>query len=420
MADNVNQFLVNESPFLEAVDNASELGVKITKEEPYELGDGEVSDAGDAEADDEGDDTGGAEEASEEAGESDDGESEEDEEESDEEEEEESDEEESEGEQKEEVKPKLYTATLEDGTQVKVPDNATIKLKVDGKFQRIPVKDLASGYNGQVKYDELIRRSSETQKELEQRLEASELKAGRARELTKNFTEAIADKGDLIEAMSVIAEMTDHENPEELLQTFMNGLSKAIDDVVNLSPEEIEKKARAYKLNSELSKKEAKIKAHEAEEQRKAAIARRQELEQEYSLEPTEMQGAYEALANRNQILQKEGKKPIDFTLEDVAELAVDHRHNTAIRGLLEQHEISLEVADIQRLIQSSNLVMDRYGRYPKPEEYRQLVSQYVTKELEDLSRKVGSPKKKTTPKSKKKKTTQKKAAVRDTDIWGL
>ena len=68
-------------------------------------------------------------------------------------------------------KPKTYSVTASDGSQVKLKDDATVKIKVDGSFQRVAVSDLVSNYNGHVKYDELIRRSAEAESKASEKLD---------------------------------------------------------------------------------------------------------------------------------------------------------------------------------------------------------------------------------------------------------
>lgn len=311
---------------------------------------------------------------------------------------------------------KQYTATLEDGSQVKLQDNATIKLKVDGKFKRVSLRDLASDFNGRVKHDELIRRGAEKSKQLESQVLRLEGESKRARDLTQDLITGIT-QGDLIKAMGVIAEMTNNEDPEKLLQEALTGIGNAVERISGMSAEEIEKEARSYKLDTELKKKQAKLDLSTREDQIAAAKARKLELCNELGLAEAEMNGAYLALVDRNKELETQGRKKIEFTLEDVATLALEYRHLEAIEQLIEKHELEFEDQDINNLIDLSKIQAKRTPKGLTEADYVRILNNYANKEIEVLDRKVG--KAKTTPKSKKVESKVREVS-NISDVWGI
>lgn len=316
------------------------------------------------------------------------------------------------------TKPKVHTATLPDGTQVKLTDDATVKIKVDGKFQRVAVKDLTSAYNGNVKHDELIRRGAEKVKELELQSAKSVAEAQRMRSLTKAFMDG-ATKGDLIEAMSIVAELTNEKDPQKVLNDFISGIGKAVDQYAAMSPEEVERRAREFKVNAELQKKERKLKEIEAKEKIEEAKKLKEVVKQELGLEEEDMRQAYDALNARNEALAKAGKPILQFSLKDVGDLAVDYRHYDSFTGLVKKYKVEATSADINNLIDIAKIQARKLKRWPSKTEYVQMLSTYANKEIQGISRKVGSIAK-TTPKNAKKKSRNEPERVinRISSIW--
>lgn len=408
---NISEFMRTESPFMDAVEDAEE---ELAKGASRDEEDSEVEDSFEEEDDSEEEEDEGSEEEDEDGDEDPESEDEE------EEDEEEEDDEDTKEAKSKDTTPKVYTATLPDGSQVKLTDDATVKIKVDGKFKRVPVRELASSYNGGVKHDELIRRTSETEKELKARISASEADANRAKELTKAFLEGVT-KGDLIEALSIVGEMTGETDTSKILNDALSGIGKAIDDLARMTPEEVEKKARAHKLESELKKRERKLEELRRQEEVSAAVQAKEELKAKLGLEEEEMRQAYDALKSRNMALAKEGKQPPKFTLEDVAVLAVDYRHYNAIQSIAQKYELELESEDVNNLIDTAKIQARKLKRWPTKKEYVQLLSSYANKELNGINRKVGTKPTKTTPKSKKmakKGEREVKAVSRLSQIW--
>ena len=400
---------VSDNSFMTAVDEAVEAqpASKLEPEPDDELGEDSEADDEESRLEDSEADTDDSEDTGEDSDEEQDDESEDDGEESD--------------EESPEEPVKKYKATLADGTQVEVADDTTVKLKVDGKFQRVPLKDLKDNYNGAIKHDELIRRSAEANKELSERVALAEAETAKVQRLTGAFLEGVT-KGDLFEAMGVINEMLPNSDKsvKEQIAELVNGLGNAWDGLANLTPEQIQANADEYQAKAELRRRESKVESAERREQIRVAKARKAELCAEHGLEESDMNEAYKALAARNESLQQKGQNPINFTVEDVATVAVEFQMFDGFKGVADAHEIELKPEDVNYLIDRGKLEERKLGSRLGQKDYVRLLSNYANKELEALSRKVSNgSNRKTTPKRNNKKQTTKEI-VRTSQIWDI
>lgn len=404
----VSQFMTQESPFLDVVsdsEKAAALNGAARDDEDDDLEEEEEEDLEEAED---------SEEESEEEDEDSEEESEEDE---------ESDEEE-EGEEEPKAsaaseKPKDYRLTLADGSQVKVSDDTTIKIKENGKFVRISVRDLVQDRNGKVKHDELIRRGAEKEKQLRLKVDEITAREEHTKNLTKAFLEGVT-KGDLIEAMMVINEMTGGTDPQKTLSDALSGIGKAIDEITKMTPEELERRTKNHLTESELKKKTRKLEGLDRDEQVRAAKIRKRELCEQLSLKDEDMNAAYSALMERNRDLKANGRDPINFTMEDVAVTAMEYRDWSGFKAISEEHEVDLSSEDLNNLIDVAKVETRKKKAPLDKKDYMRILGTYANKELKDLSRKVSQRNQQTTPKSKEKK--KKKAQVREihriSQIW--
>ena len=417
----VGEFMVVDNNFMNAVDDASD---KMAAEAMERAEEKEESreDVSDAEGLEELEEDG---HSSEEEEDSDDDEDEEETEASEESDDEEQDEED-EGEDDSEKAPrkaKKYLATLSDGTRVDLTDDTTIKIKVNGKFEKVPLETLKEKYNGEVKHEELIRRQSENTKKLESELSRARSETEQVRNYTKSFMEGVT-KGDFIEAMGVIAEMSGESDVNKVVTEAVNGIAKAIEEMGSMSQDELTKRAEAYKKNSELSKRERALSEKERAELVKAQRAEVNRLAEANKIEVSDMQSAYQALVARNEELKQGGQNPVNFTVQDVADVAVEYKIQDEFLSLSEKHKVDLSSDDLRYLRSRAKLEWSKTGGSLKENDYVRLLSEYGNKELGELSRKVSTNGAKTSPKrnGSSKRTSKKKvkSIVRDADLWGF
>jgi hypothetical protein len=406
MADNksvdLGEFEVSSTVFLDAVQDQLEAESRKEAEQPTEEGDTpepEEKEEGESEESEEGTESDEVEEELEPGDESDE-----------EEPQEEDEEEDDEGEKK---PSKAQTLTLPDGAQYKVTDDATIKIKVDGRYEKVSVGDLKQNYNGKVKSDEIIRRSSEAQKAAETKLAAIKAEDEQIRGHVAELSQAIS-KGGVMEALSVVAQM-EGKDAGKVIEDWVSGLTTFINDWGSLSEQERESKVNAYKLSSEVKGLEAKrnrIKEEATKAETDRAIAQACE---EHGLTKEELKDAYTALETRNAKLKEAGRAGIEFTLSDVVSTALDFGSYDSITRIAEDSKITLSEADINYLMTLSKTEEKKKGTRLIDDDYVKLIKGYAKKEITDLNRKVVAPKPaKTTPKSKKKAVT----VTRESQLW--
>lgn len=334
--------------------------------------------------------------------------------------EEEEEEEEEADEEEEEVKAKpskLHTMTLEDGSQVKVSDEALIKIKVDGRFEKVKFSDLKSGYNGKVKSDEIIRRSSEAQKEAQSRLDAIKQEDERIRGHVKELSSAIS-KGGVMEALGIIAQM-EGKSSSEVIKDWVSGLTTFVQEWDGLSDEERKAKVSKFELESEVKGLEAKKKRLSEDQQNQEMETQIKQACETHGVTREELKDAYEALEKRALQLKEAGKPVTEVTLDDVVATTIDFKVYDGLTVAAEELNVKLKNADINYLMtEVKESIKDKGGRLDTLD-YVKLIKQYAKKELADLSRKVPAVKSaKTTPKSKKKEKVI--SLTRESDIWNV
>lgn len=315
---------------------------------------------------------------------------------------------------KQEIAPKKHRFTLEDGSQIEILDNASFKMKVDGKFKRVSIRELKENYNGDIKHDEMIRRSAEAEKAAQARLSEMEAEEKRVRQRTINVSKAITE-GNILEALAVVAEMQD-ENAEQIIDKWTSGMTKFLNDFESMSPEEKAEYVRRFKLEQETKSLQAKRDELKQEEDLKRINENIEAACSEHSLSRKEFDEAFDALMAKNEKLKQSGGEPVDFGIADVVELASDYRVYENILDAAEELEVKLEPKDYDYLIQILRADEKRNGGRLPDQDYVELIKAYAQDQAKDLSRKVGAKKAKITPKSRKKKKT--KEISRISDVW--
>jgi hypothetical protein len=310
--------------------------------------------------------------------------------------------------------PKKHRVTLDDGSQIELLDNATIKMKVNGQFKRVSVKDLRDSYNGGVKHDEMIRRSAEAEKKAEDRIAKADAEDARIVERAKELSGAMT-KGNILEAIAVIAELAD-EDPNQAIDNWTKGMGDFLTEFTQLSPEQRQSKINNFRTAQEVRKLERrrdKLKNSEQKREVNQAIDRACE-EQDLSRE--EFDDAFNSLMKRNEQVREQGGEPHDFGIKHVIDLAVDYRIYENVLNACEDLEVNLEEKDHNYLIKVVRADENRTGTRLPSGDYVQLIQEYAQVEAKTLSRKVGTKKAKTTPKSRKKSKT--KEISRMSQIW--
>lgn len=308
------------------------------------------------------------------------------------------------------AKSKTYSLTMEDGAQVKVQDDATLKIKVDGSYKRVSVSDLVRDYNGQIKYDELIRRSAESEKEAKTQLDAIKAEDEQLREQVKSLSSAISEGG-VMEALAVIAEMEGSE-PEKIIDSWVNGLTTFLTEWSGLDGEQREDKVKRFKLNNEVKQLEAKRSKLSAQQQKEATEKAIQQAIDTYGVTRDQIQEAYHALA---EYAKRQDKDPDSITLSEVVSTAMEFESMDHLVSAGEDLGVELDDSDVRYLVSMSRAQEQKTGTRLSKDDYVKLIKAYAKEEIESLSRKVEAPKRTTTPKSKEDKEIE---VTRTSQIW--
>lgn len=400
----IAEFESTENSFMQAVDD-------ITSERETEDGQGDDEDTTEDVADTDEDD--GEEDLAEDDDEADDGE---DDSEDDDDDEQDEDEEEEEAPETESVEPKVHKLTLEDGSQIEIKDNATIKMKVDGRYKRLSVADLKSNYNGKIKHDELIRTTSEAKKKATKELDRIKNETEEAVEHVKAISEAVT-QGNIMGVLDMVARMTGTE-PEATQQAWIDGVTGFLEKQEKMTEEERRAEARSYRLDAEIKEKERRLaKIGTKDDEAKAAKAVKAACE-EYDLNKSDLKEAHTALLNRNESLKTQGKKPVEFSLDDIVTTALQYQSYREIQSVGEDLNLKLGDNDVMYLLKVAEAEEQKKGARLNEKDYATLINKYAGKEIEKLSRKVGAKKAKTTPKRKKTKNVKK--MTRSSQIWDV
>lgn len=314
-----------------------------------------------------------------------------------------------------ETKPKKIKLTLADGTQVDADTATSLKLKVDGKYQRVTIAELTSDYNGKIKSDELIRRNSELQKEAKQVLADTEARNEELKRVNSNMLAALT-KGDLLEAIALLPGITE-EKADEMLQGVIEGMTNFVEEFSGLTQAERNSKVERFRTQQELArlkKERDDMKSSKDREAKEAAIEKACETN---GIDREHFDMALQASINWNARLKEAGHPEQPITVNSVIALHYEFEDDKSIRAEAEELGVTLEDSDVDYLVSLAAAERKKKGSGLSEKDYIRLIRLLHKKETEKLSRKVGASTAKTTPKSKKK--TKEKDITRIEQIWG-
>lgn len=330
---------------------------------------------------------------------------------------EESEEDDSEEGEDEEAKPKAsskkYAITDAEGAQVKVDDSSTVKIKVDGSYERVSVADLVQNYNGRIKHDELIRRSAEAEKAAEARLAEIQAEDSSVRESLSAISSAISE-GNIMDALTIIGQMSgDDASPEQLRDRWTQGLTQFIQEWEGLSDEQREAKTREYQLRSEVKGLESKKKKLEKEDHDKKVNEAIDATCEEFGLTRDELQAAWK---NLEKIAEDNGVDSKNITLLQTADRALSERVFYGLSDAANELGVTLDDKDVKYLITTIRAQQDKDNTRLSGKDYEKIITAYAKDELDSLNRKVEAEKRTTTPKRKKENKTIE--VTRTSQLW--
>lgn len=314
---------------------------------------------------------------------------------------------------KEVATPKVYKITDRNGNVVEIDDNTSIKMQVDGKFVRVPVKDLKQDYNGRKAWDSRLQEATKLQKETAKNYEALQtytqnLKAN-IEGIGKGFNE-----GDIFKVIEALSEIQGVD-PVENLSLYIDGMNKFYTEYASKPEAErvaflatkrmglVEKKANQRVENLTKAQEREKIAADIAEAKAKHGISQ------------DELSKAFEVLAEERKTPEEINK----ISLPDVVGLVLSARIVDNINEAAKEVGITLSEEDQRQLHRTFYSEEIEGGNPLELSDYVEILSTYANKGKKPqptVSRKASDKDRQATPKKENKPVTAKSIQ----DLWDI
>lgn len=226
-----------------------------------------------------------------------------------------------EGEPSEDQEPeevRFYSAKLTSGETLEIPDDATFKVKVNGRFRTVTFKDLKNHHAGQVAWDSKYQELAKERQKIRTEIENHERGLRLLNHHVAKMTEA-AQGGDIETTIRLLGDMMGRD-PREIMDTYLEGFEKFYSEMSDMTEEQRElyllKKRQQYKEEQDQKKSDEDKKQEEA-----LALARElEEYQQKYDILDSELTEAFEAL------VESKGGEASQVTVPEIVSLALDSR----------------------------------------------------------------------------------------------
>lgn len=255
---------------------------------------------------------------------------------------------------------------------VEIPENATIRKKIDGKWQVIPLNDIITNYSGKVGWEAKFNEVNQ----LRQAVAKKELEIGQDVQTLKMSGERVANafKKSVFEGAYEMAKFSGVENVEQFANEIRNKAMQEAIEYLNMSEGERTLKDREDKINRLEQEQELKRNSELDSERHKAAQAEVIAEMESNKLSVDEFESGYQSLLTHNKNVD-----PRTVTPKMVSNwIKIERRGNYVMDTLAEIDEklasdIDL-VAEITRKSLSLNLsdaalskvLKDKYRGVPK------------------------------------------------------
>lgn len=204
-----------------------------------------------------------------------------------------------------EEKPKGKTIkAFQDNKKIEIPQDAMLKVKVDGKWEKVSVGDLRDNYSGQKAWDEKFSEVNEKEKTLTAKeRELQEVQGYIKNQMTEvkdSVSQALQDNGNPMDAMSKMIDLLGVDS-YDFNKALFDHMSE---ELVTLNQmDEYEQKAYwLEKRNEHLSKKhetfESNLKQTQAQEER---IAQIDQMRQAHGVSESDFVSAFNELSNNGE-----------------------------------------------------------------------------------------------------------------------
>ena len=230
----------------------------------------------------------------------------------------------------EEIKPETETKSEElDKNEPKVDslkDDLELEIKIDGKLEKVSLKDLKANYSGKVAYDKKFSEIDKTQKAVVKEKAVLQKEIDQVNSYVNEFASKMKAK-DPVGAMAYLAQFSGL-SPAQMKHNLIQQLLPEINRLSDLTPEARDLELNKEELNFQKNRQEMELKKLHAENSKKESELANYKLRSEKGISENEWETAFEFLDTH-----LEPGKPI--TRNDVAEYAIWKRADNRATGVL-------------------------------------------------------------------------------------
>lgn len=325
--------------------------------------------------------------------------------------------------EKEDETPKDTTAsrplTLVDGDkQVEVQDNATLEVTIDGKKEKVSIKDLRDNYSGKVAYDRKFTQLSQERKAFKDDVDSVD------RKLAKIFGTM---KKDWVRGLQELYDMAgeklpDGKTPEEY---FTAQAVAAMQEIEKLTPEQRTLKAERAKLEVEKEEWESDKTKKDSEKTAEENVKYVESQCAKFEVNAEVFNKTWERLKTAGEAMVKDGKANplVKMTSKELTDLTLGRvkldEHEESIQKLAKEIDPSIsskDFKDIREILQEHE---KSTGKLTTKEEIDFVIREVLGKPAKKAATKQnqnGRPRNGTPPGSKPGASPRRESEVADED----
>lgn len=218
--------------------------------------------------------------------------------------------------EEEEASPVSLLEFYKDDEIFKIPEDAIIKMRADGKEIKVPLKDLRDHKAGAVAWDRKFTQLSQKFKEVESAKNEITTKENQKVQLLKEF-EDLHGKGDTLQALEVLGELLGKEDPIAFAESQVGAFSKFFEKFENLSADQIKNIFLDNRTKSLQRRAQSQKTRADEESARYIAFKEYNALKAEHNFTDDDFSEAFE-------ILKKGGRPENQIGMKDVVEVVKD------------------------------------------------------------------------------------------------
>lgn len=190
--------------------------------------------------------------------------------------------------------------------ELEIEEDATIKVKVDGKVEEIPLKEALNNYSGKVAWDKRFNEVAKARREVEQYKRAFEAEKQQTEELVNSLHQGLTN-GDLFGTVANLINLSGSKlDPQAYVRDLRKTLIQHAQQISQLTPEQIELLELREAREFERKRYDSLAKQREREQAEVSLRAREAKLLEEAKLSEDEYADLREQILN---LAQANGKK---------------------------------------------------------------------------------------------------------------